>query len=308
MGAAVSDDRPLVSVIMAAYNGAEFIGETIESVLAQTYQPIELVVVDDASEDETPEIVASYAERHPGRVRLEPGSERLGPCRRRNDAIDLSTGPLIAWLDQDDLWVPEKTEREVAVMQARPEVGLVYSGYEAFDSSTREALPWRDRASEAEGDVLIPLFVRGCFVAAPTALFRRAVLERRRLRLRETDFSFGDDYFLWLALSLDWQVARIDSVLARYRRHAANESARLSATNFHLLRIRLLKEFLAAFPEARARLGPWRRRGLATNFLKASDFEFSVRRSRLSAARCAARALALAPAYAIRSLGTGAQG
>ena len=125
MGAAVSDDRPLVSVIMAAYNGAEFIGETIESVLAQTYQPIELVIVDDASEDETPEIVASYAERSPRNAfAWSADHERLGPCRRRNDAIDLSSGPLIAWLDQDDLWLPEKTEREVAVMQARPEVGL----------------------------------------------------------------------------------------------------------------------------------------------------------------------------------------
>ena len=105
-------------------------------------------------------------------------------------------------------------------MRGRPEVGLVYSGYEAFDSETGETIPWRDRSSEAEGDVLVPLFVRGCFVASLTALFRREVLTRRGLRLRETDFSFGDDYFLWLALSLDWQVARIDEVLARYRRHA----------------------------------------------------------------------------------------
>ena len=138
MGAAVSDDRPLVSVIMAAYNGAEFIGETIESVLAQTYQPIELVVVDDASEDETPEIVASYAERHPGRRTTRTGSERLGPCRRRNDAIDRLQRPVDRLARPGRPLASEKTEREVAVMQARPEVGLVYSGYEAFDSDTGE--------------------------------------------------------------------------------------------------------------------------------------------------------------------------
>jgi glycosyltransferase involved in cell wall biosynthesis len=300
MGAAVNNDRPLVSVIMAAYNGAEFIGETIESVLAQTYQPIELVVVDDASDDATPEIVASYAERHPGRIRLERGRERRGPCRRRNEAIALSQGPLIAWLDQDDLWLPDKTARQVELLRFHPETGLVYAGYETFDSETDATLPWRDRLSEAEGDVLVPLFLRGCFIAAPTALFRRAVLERRSLRLRETDFSFGDDYFLWLALSLDWRVARIDDVLARYRRHAANESARLSATNFHLLRVGLLKEFLAAFPEARARLGPWRRRGLATNYLKAADFEKA--RSRRRAALLLGRAFGLDPFYTLRAL------
>ena len=217
-------DGPLVSVIMSAYNGADLIGESIESVLAQTYDRIELVVVDDCSTDGTPGVVEGYAKQYPDRVHFERKSSRAGPCRRRNDAIDLARGELIAWLDQDDLWLPEKTERQVEVLLARPEVGLVYSGYEAFDSESGATLPWRDRETEAEGDVLVPLFVRGCFVASLTALFRREVLTRRSMRLRETDFSFGDDYYLWLALALDWQVARVDEVLARYRRHARNES------------------------------------------------------------------------------------
>jgi glycosyltransferase involved in cell wall biosynthesis len=284
---------PLVSVIVPTYEGAAFVGETIESVLAQTYEPIEIVVVDDASTDGTPDLVAGYGER----VRLERGRERLGPTRRRNEAISFAQGELIAWLDQDDLWLPEKTEREVAVMLARPEVGLVYSGYEAFDDDTGETIPWRERESEAEGDVLVPLFVHGCFVGSLTALFRREVLTRRNMRLRETDFSFGDDYYLWLALSLDWQVVRIDEVLARYRRHPENESSRLAQTNFHLKRVALLKEFLAEFPEAEARLGKWRRRGLAEHYLKASGFE-----SGLASAGPLARAFALAPRYSARRL------
>jgi teichuronic acid biosynthesis glycosyltransferase TuaG len=285
--------NPLVSVIMPTYEGAAFVSETIESVLAQTYEPIELVVVDDASTDGTPEIAAGYGER----VRLERGRERIGPTRRRNEALSLARGELIAWLDQDDLWLPEKTDRQVEVMLARPEVGLVYTGYEAFDDETGETIPWRDRDSEAEGDVLVPLFVRGCFVGSLTALFRREVLTRRDLHLRETDFSFGDDYYLWLALSLDWQVARIDEVLARYRRHAENESSRLAGTNFHLKRVALLREFLAEFPEARARLGEWRRRGLAEHYLAAAGFESGLR-----SAAALARAFALAPRYSARRL------
>jgi teichuronic acid biosynthesis glycosyltransferase TuaG len=293
-------DGPLVSVIMSAYNGADLIGESIDSVLAQTYDPIELVVVDDCSTDGTPEVVEAYAKQHPDRIRLERKSDRRGPCRRRNDALDLARGELIAWLDQDDLWLPEKTERQVEVLLARPEVGLVYSGYEAFDSESGDTLPWRERDTEAEGDVLIPLFVRGCFVASLTALFRREVLTRRGMRLRETDFSFGDDYYLWLALSLDWQVARVDEVLARYRRHAGNESSRLGDENFHQLRIRLLREFVADFPEAAARLGPWRRRGIARHYLRAANFEAAG--SRLRAAIPTMRALAVAPAYTLRAL------
>jgi len=300
----VNMNRPLVSVIMPSYEGAAFIGETIESVLAQTYEPIELIVVDDGSIDGTPEIVAGYAERFPSRVRLERNEDRRGPCRRRNDAIDLARGALIAWLDQDDLWLPEKTQRQVDVLLARPDVGLVYSGYEAFDSESGETLPWRDRNSEAEGDVLVPLFVRGCFIAAPTALFRKTVLTQRNLRLRETDFSFGDDYYLWLALSLNWQVVRLDEVLARYRRHAENESARLGATNFNLSRIALLQEFLDAFPEAVDRLGPWRRRGFAEHHLSAANFERGRGRW-LSAAVHDLRALALSPGYSLRALAAG---
>jgi glycosyltransferase involved in cell wall biosynthesis len=289
----VSSGKPLVSVIIPTYEGAAFVRETIESVLAQTYEPIEIVVVDDASTDGTPDIVAGYGEH----VRLERGHERLGPTRRRNEAISLARGELIAWLDQDDLWLPEKTEKQVEVMLARPDVGLVYTGYEAFDDETGEAIPWRERESEAEGDVLVPLFVRGCFVGSLTALFRREVLTRRGLRLRETDFSFGDDYYLWLALSLDWQVARIDEVLARYRRHSENESSRLAGTNFHLARVRLLRDFLGEFPEAKGRLGKWRRRGLAEHYLKAAGFESGAR-----SIAAFARAFAMAPRYSARRL------
>jgi glycosyltransferase involved in cell wall biosynthesis len=296
----MSGDGPLVSVIMATYNAAEFVAESIESVLDQTYEPIELLVVDDASVDETPAIVEDYARRYPERVRFRRAAGRAGPCRRRNDALDLARGSLIAWLDHDDLWAPEKTAREVEVLEARPDVGLVYSGYEAFDSDTREPIPWRDRDSEAEGDVLVPLFVRGCFVGSLTVLFRREVLTRRNLRLRETDFSFGDDYFLWLVLSLDWKVARIDEVLAYYRRHSDNESIRLGETNFHLLRIALLREFLAQYPEAVPRLGKWRRRGIARHFLSAAHFE--SRRSRLRSGLAFARAFANAPVYTQRVL------
>jgi glycosyltransferase involved in cell wall biosynthesis len=299
----MSTDRPLVSVMMATYNAAAFVAESIESVLDQTYEPIELLVVDDASDDGTPAIVEDYARRYPDRVRFRQATERAGPCRRRNDALDLARGSLIAWLDHDDLWAPQKTAREVEVLEARPEVGLVYSGYEAFDSDTREPIPWRDRDSEAEGDVLVPLFVRGCFVGSLTVLFRREVLTRRHLRLRETDFSFGDDYFLWLVLSLDWKVAKIDEVLAYYRRHGGNESERLGETNFHLLRIALLREFLEEFPEAVPRLGKWRRRGLAEHYLRAGHYELARAPSRrVPGAASITRAALQAPSYTLRRL------
>jgi glycosyltransferase involved in cell wall biosynthesis len=283
--------RPLVSVLMASYNAEAWIAESIESVLGQTYPNVELVVADDASSDSTREIVRGYAGE---RVRLLEFDERGGPTRRRNDALAASEGALLGWLDHDDLWLPEKLDKQVAVLEQRPEVGLVYSGYEAFDSATGKVVPWRDSSLESEGDVLADLFVKGCFIASLTAVFRREGLERRHVAFHEADFSFGDDYYLWLVLSLDWQVARVDDVLARYRRHESNESSRLAGTNYHLTRIRLLREFLRDFPEARERLGDEAGAGLAAHYLDAAGFEFEHGRG-LRGRGLVLRALAASP-------------
>jgi len=300
----VSDEAPLVSVLMASYNAAAWIDETIESVLAQTYPHVELVVADDASSDETPAIVSRYAQEHPGRVRLVASDDRAGPTRRRNDALEASRGSLLAWLDHDDVWLPTKLEQQVAVLAEHPEVGLVYTGYEAFDGETGEAIPWREKELESEGEVLADLFVKGCFIASITTMFRREGLVRRGVGFRETEFSFGDDYFLWLVLALDWQVARVDEMLARYRRHAGNESARVGKTNYHLLRIELLRDFLRRFPEAQERLGDTVGEGLSAHYRHAAAFELG-RRNRARAALLFLRALRLSPGATLAAVRQG---
>jgi hypothetical protein len=149
--------------------------------------------------------------------------------------------------------------------------------------------------------VLAPLFYEGCFVASVTAAFRREALERRGIRLRDKDFSFGDDYYLWLTIALDWQVTRVDDVLARYRRHASNETQKVAQTNFHLKRLALLNEFVAEFPEAKRRLGAWRRRGLGNHLLYAALFEYA-RHQRLKAGWYGLRAAAVDPTGSIRAM------
>jgi glycosyltransferase involved in cell wall biosynthesis len=295
-------NEPLVSVLMPTYNGERYVAEAIESALAQTYDHLELVVVDDASSDGTAMIVEAYMRRHPNRIQFARKTGRRGPCKRRNDALDLAHGTLLAWLDQDDLWLPEKLERQVEVFEKNPDVGLVYTGYEAFNSETGAVIDsWRDESIEAVGDVLAPLFYEGCFIASVTAAFRRETLERRGVRLRDKDFSFGDDYYLWLTIALDWQVARVDDVLARYRRHTGNETRRVAQTNFHLKRLELLDEFVAEFPEGRRRLGAWRRRGVRNHLLYAASFEYE--RNALSrAVWYGLRAVSIDPAGSIRTM------
>jgi glycosyltransferase involved in cell wall biosynthesis len=298
---------PQVSILMATFNGGAYLRETIESVLGQSHDSLELIVVDDGSTDDTFGIVEEYA-RADTRVRPSRAPRREGPCRVRNRALEVARGPLVCWLDQDDLWMADKLAAQVAVMERRPEVGLVYSYFDAFDSDSGATIPSGDSRLDIEGDVLADLFVRGCFIASLTAMFRREALDRRGVRLRERDFSIGDDYYLWLTIALDWQVARVPRVLARYRRHGANESARMAASmNVAAWRVDVLREFLAEFPEASTRLGAHRRAGLAWHSLLGLQFELGARRP-AAALGHAARAVGWSPRTVVRTrFGTRAQ-
>lgn len=109
-----SPNLPLVSVIIPAYNAESFIEETLKSVLAQTYPAIEVLVIDDGSQDRTPEIVAGMAERDPRVVLVKQSN--AGVAAARNLGIDQSKGEFIAPIDADDIWYPENLEKQVQCM------------------------------------------------------------------------------------------------------------------------------------------------------------------------------------------------
>ena len=122
----------LVSIITTLYDSGGFIGRTIESVLHQTYTDWELVITDDCSIDNGPEIVESYAARDP-RIRLLKLSQNGGPGVARNNSIKNANGQYIAFLDSDDTWMPDKLERQIELMQ-RTGCGVVYSSYLTCDN------------------------------------------------------------------------------------------------------------------------------------------------------------------------------
>jgi glycosyltransferase involved in cell wall biosynthesis len=297
--------NPLVSVIMASHNAAPFIGEALESVLSQSYEELELIVVDDCSSDGTAEVVAEYSERMPDRLRWTRKKQREGPCRARNDALALVRGHLVCWMDHDDIWMRTKVEEQVRVFEQQPEVGLVYSYFDAFDSDSGETISWPDGRRDFAGDVLADLLVTGCFIGSITTMFRSEALDSRGRRLRDRDFSIGDDYYLWLAIAHDWRVVRIPRVLARYRRHPGNESTRVaSEIDFHRWRVGLLHEFFKEFPTVTNRLSRRDRMALAWQFVRAARLELTDGHLR-QAGREAIHATMLDPAALGRSfLGT----
>lgn len=133
--------KPLVSVIVIFLNGRRFMDEAIASVFTQTYDHWELLLVDDGSNDGSTEISQSYAERHPGRVRYLSHSahQNRGMSASRNLGLNHAKGDFIAFLDADDVWLPEKLERQVAIMRAHPRAAMIYGRSQYWYSWTNDA-------------------------------------------------------------------------------------------------------------------------------------------------------------------------
>ena len=125
----MNEQGPLVSVIMPAYNAAAYIAEAIESVLHQTWQPVEVIVVDDGSTDET----SGAARRYVPPIRLFD-QRHAGIGASRNRALKEARGEYLAMLDADDYWPPEKLERQMAVLASQPDVDFVFGAVSQFVS------------------------------------------------------------------------------------------------------------------------------------------------------------------------------
>jgi glycosyltransferase involved in cell wall biosynthesis len=124
----------LVSCVVPAFNAARFLGEALDSILAQTHPAVEVIVVDDGSTDETAAIAAAYASR----LRLIR-QENRGPAEARNRGLACAQGDYVAFLDADDLWLPDKLARQMARFRARPELDFCVTGIQNF---------WMDELSE----------------------------------------------------------------------------------------------------------------------------------------------------------------
>ena len=185
------ETEPTVSAIIIFLNAEQFLAEAIESVFAQTYPDWELLLVDDGSTDGSSEIGQRYAAREPNRVRyLEHARhQNRGMSASRNLGIRNARGKYIAFLDADDVWLPLKLERQVALLDAHPAAAMLYGATEYWYSWTGQAEdrgrdvirgPSIQAARLVQPPALLPLFLRGkVTVPAPCSLLvRREMLEQ----------------------------------------------------------------------------------------------------------------------------------
>ena len=208
---------PEVSVVIAVYNQARWVGEAIASVRTQTFADWELVVVDDGSTDATSEVVARHADDARIRCLRQPHAERAAA---RNRGIAATAAPLVAFLDADDWWLPTKLERQVAALAAAPEAAFCYTPARFVDEDGRP-LPLRKPVHAMAGDVFGKLLRANVVILA-------SVVARRRCLEAVGAFDAGlpafgcEDWDLWLRLARRWPVAVVDEELTLYRRHSTN--------------------------------------------------------------------------------------
>ena len=200
-------DHPRVSVIIPAYNSAAYTVETVESVLAQTYRNLEVIVVDDGSTDHTREALAPYADRiH--YVYKDNG----GACSARNEGIRRASGEYIACLDCDDLWLPEKLEHSLPVLEQDPTMGFVCSPCYTIGPSGE--LIGEVRYPFDQANTYLNLLAEN-YVLAPTVVMRRSCLEQ--VGLFDESIFIPADWDLWLRLARQFRVGYIDRPLSKYR-------------------------------------------------------------------------------------------
>ena len=224
----------LVSVVIPVYNGERFIGRTLASALAQTYNPVEIIVVDDGSTDRTAILVEAAAARD-NRIRLFR-TQNSGVAAARNLGILQARGKLISPLDADDLWHPEKIARLIEVMQASsPEVGLVYCWSIEIDENDLviPAIRSLKGGSTARGRVSEEV-ARGCFIKTGSSpLIKRSCIDA--VGGYDASLQQGEDWKLYLALSEICEFAVVPEYLVGYRQASGslsrNPAAGQSAEN-----------------------------------------------------------------------------
>ncbi|OHB90453.1 MAG: hypothetical protein A3D13_10830 [Planctomycetes bacterium RIFCSPHIGHO2_02_FULL_40_12] len=204
---------PTVSVIIHTYNNEKFIGETIDSVLNQTYNDYEIIVVDDGSEDGTRDALLPYMQK----IRYHY-KENGGIASAKNTGISLSNAEFIAFLDHDDLWVPDKLRIQMEYFNEHPQVGLVYAKYTSF----RHDKELRTKPEKGYSGWIFKKLLSKSIVQTSTVMVKRECLNT--VGQYDESFKLADEYDMFLRIAKRFQCGFVDKGLTRYRVHDANAS------------------------------------------------------------------------------------
>lgn len=205
---------PRISVVMAAYNGAEFLPAAIDSILNQTYTDFEFIIIDDGSSDATPEVIRGYADP---RIRTVRNPQNLGLIGSLNRGLDMAQGELIARMDADDEALPNRFEEQVRFLDAHPEIGVCGTALETFGTRVE------NRVVECKPAHLRCMLLFETGMNHNTVMLRRSIILQHNLRY-DPGYPHAEDYELWSRLADLTQLANLPDKLVRYRLHPESVS------------------------------------------------------------------------------------
>ena len=211
--------EPIVSIVMPTFNRLEFLPATVESVLMQTMPQWELIIADDGSNRETLDYLENLTRDE--RIRLVRLHHSGNAGAARNAAIAEARATLLAFLDSDDLWAPNKLERQIAALRANSECRWSYTAFVMVDASgtplsSERSRPWTPHSGEIFAQtVRTTASIRPSSVLASTAFVREA-------GAFDVAIDCSEDYDLWLRLALRSPVCVVDEPLIHVRRHSSN--------------------------------------------------------------------------------------
>lgn len=217
-----------VDVIIPTHN-CIYIAEAIESVLNQTYKNLQVIVIDDGSNDNTSELIQAFLKKFPDKISYYY-QEQQGPAAARNTGIKKSSNEYIAFLDADDIWLPDKIEKQLEVFNQNPDIGFVYCDNYFIDKNEKIIKDYVRKVKLVEGDILLDFFM-DFFLITSGIILKRICL--KKTGLFDEALEVGEDFDFFLRLAKNFRAGVVKKKL--YFRRVWLSS--LSKQNFELNRI-----------------------------------------------------------------------
>ena len=199
---------PVVSVLMPVYNGEKYLREAIDSILSQSFDDFEFLIINDGSTDRSVDIIESYSDP---RIRLLHNKKNMGISPTLNRGLDLSYGIYIARMDCDDISMSDRLAKQVEFMDSHPEVGICGTWVETFGEVAKTVWKYPTEPERIKGYLLFY-----CPLAHPTVMMRQTMLTKYQLRY-SPEYPRGEDWQLWQQSSRYFPIANISLVLLKDR-------------------------------------------------------------------------------------------
>lgn len=276
---------PTFDVIIPAYNAAKFLPQAIDSVVAQTFEDWRILLVDDGSTDNTAEVVAPYIEQLGPKLKYIKQANAGLPAAR-NTAIRNSSAELLALLDADDIWLPERLAESVKCFEGRPQVGLAYGFNSRIDADGVVIDTFTRRSKYAEGKIARYIYMRLVQLPCPTITFRRSAVDE--VGMFDETLRATEDRDLWVRIAMKYEVALVPKLIALYR-----TSPNAMTTDPERM-LKAQQQFIEKH-YGEPGLGAWERRVALGQIYRQRAEAFALRKELGTAVRSSLRAVALNP-------------